>query len=559
MLALLAAVLSGALAGCAHFEHYPAPADTQGPAFVASYTRKGIASFAYRGIEMAEAVLEKAVIPNVYMPFETVLGTIEITMRNIRLSDFSLGTLQFALRAPDDDCTQIRVEGFTLRTLFDYSFLKRSFPVLNESGWADISVSGSAIFADLRLVPSDACPDHSGAVVNNVSVGISDLVLDFDSPFANLLKPFIPFIKAPLIELLEGVFAETMAPTLNRVINETMGEFPDAYPELLMYASRDGAARGADTGADADADAGAGSSPAAVDFFFMDQRQRVFRVEAEHVSACYPGLTYYAQVARGDHNTVLNGSLLVPQEGPAAPLPLLVNGDDVQFILDRAAFNSALRTWHAAARAYDGVLASTDAPPGAAGEYVSLAGLEAAFPGVTRSLPSDAAVRLSYAHAAPPRVVAVAPAGLHTRLCMRAEVCVVEPEAEPAAERCRLLLAFAFDVDAVGRPAMHEHCFASMNVSSFYLELSFGSLALHEARAGEGVAADLAHAEGYLEGLFVDALAPAFAERMKERSFLSENTLFLGALPRRVTYFPPEYCAVTLSYDPGSAGRPQAQ
>lgn len=512
---------------CNNFSYYEAPALPDEAGFIVTYTASGVTAFVREGMDLAIDYLGQVQIPPFTYRLDTALGGVEFTAKNIRFTELAVDSYDMQLRA-EKNLSVAEFRGIGIRLTLDFALRQTTAPFLTDEGWAELTLSDTGVRAGCVFGISTACPNHMNVSIPYLSIGIGDLDITLHSPLSTVFEALLSLLKQPIILFLESLVETTVKDALTGFLNDKF-----AYMESnrrTIYGIR--------------------HKPDCHGYvIFIDTRFAGFSVGADAVSVRFPGLEYYTYYDEATGTYVLDRSNLTAKPGAQHPLPSVVNSDHVQYIIDRSAINAVFATWTDLNKTFDGAVCRNASD--VARDLLSAETLEGVFPGISEQLARVADpehnVFLRYAHTEAPHVPAVTATGLFTEFLLNVSVVARVGDAETT------LAAAHVRVGALGLPTVYTTSIRpTLNYTSFYCDYAFGNMSVvgrsPAPRAEQGPAGDAA-LEVFVSTLFDEAIGPAVAGLMQERSVHTDNGLFFCNARHRFTMFPPDYFSVSANLE----------
>lgn len=513
LLGLLLVALAPSLGSvCNSFDHFPNTPTVSDAGFVATFTSHGIKCFTDAGLAMAQVFLNTIVFPDQKMHFDLGFTSVEFSLKNLRLPEFSIGNMDFRLGAGSNK-SELILEDFNTHIVFDFSFKQLSAPYLSDEGIGSIILKNVNVYDAVLLGISHTCPYHMEVNLSDINAHIGSLDVDLHSPLADVLAPIIKLILKPLTEFAEKVIASAINNEINKAINN-MFNTESTTNDVILCLTKHACPEGFN--------------------YSMDGRSLEFHATDTYITVKNPGTIY---VRPTNATSDKDYDILDKQEGPKAPLPDLVNSADIQFIIDRSTFNSVFFTWQKHNKTFDDRIISTTASPI---EYLTVDALESVFAGLgVLDTGNSSDVTVTYTHDSAPYIDKVGYAGMHTLMSILFGIQVGSLH----------LATVKADMEVVGEPHSFNYVDTKLlNISSFYLTFSYATAVISVIDVNKDVKVHDENLELLISTVFDSLIAEQLSTKMKSRSFYTSNSLFYGNMPYQVIYYPPEYCAVTFSF-----------
>lgn len=506
--------LLAAEAICQNFEYFLNSPTKDDAGFVATFTNRGIKNFADAGLILGQSFLEHVVFPDIHHSFDLGITSVDLSLLGMRVDDFSIDNFTVLINA-DGEKNQMNIQGLDIQLSFGYKIKQNTVPYLTDEGVGVIRVGRIHAFDNGVVNISSKCPYHKYLLLTDATIQIGTLDIKLNSPLGDTINFLIVLLNEPLKLFFETTFAFI----LNQKLSETIEQM--FYIEQTSKTSFQSLVENA-------------TAPVSR-LFFVDCRAVDFIATNGYITIKYPGQMYFVVVDPKNQSHVVDPSTIDLQEGPVGPLPDVVNNADVQYIIDRSAFNSAFHTWHHYNSSYDSILHSNTTDNAVA--YLSIDSLSTAFVGIENMTSDNIAIIITHRKA--PYVRFVVPAGMYTEMDMDL---IIKIDDKPLATVHAV-------IGAIGTPDMFTYVARDdLNMSSFYLTFLYGNSTIEVSNVAEGITVNEENLEIYIGSLYEDVIGIVVSESSKMRSLFSENTMFMNTSSHVVSYYPPEYCAVTINF-----------
>lgn len=495
-----------------HFPYLNTPT-TDDAGFVVTFTAKGIRSFIKHISSTIEQSLENLAIPDKHFEVDLKITTLSLDIRNILLDDVHLGNCSFSL-LEDGDANRVALENASIRVVFGYALKQLTAPYLSDEGIGKVSFANMGIFAQVQLNISPYCAFHKRVLVSDLSADIGMLNLSLESWVSPVITPFLNLISPALKAFLEGLFPVVTNDMLNIYLGDILEREITCKREFEFLTSDNMS-----------------------NLYCMDSRTLGFVTTRDYVAVRYPGQTYHAVIDSANATNFLDNTTVELQPGPIQRLPDILDNDDVQYIIDRSALNSAFHTWHKFERAYDCILNASIVE---AEGYLSIASLALAFPNVGNFVSATDEISIVVSNLAAPFIKSVEYTGLMTVLELDLNIRAGE-------ETLAHVRANVYALSSLALFSLYDT--AGQNITDFYITFQQNTVETVVAALREGLLVSEENLDAYATDLFTDVVGPIVSLASKKRSPLTDNSFFFDQRPYSVHFYPPEYCSVSLNIE----------
>lgn len=478
--------------------------------FIATFTNKGISSFIKTMVLTIENTLAGTKFPNQHFDVDLKLTTLSFDLKNIILKDILFGDCSFNL-GQENLQNQVDIKGISFTVNFAYALKQTTAPYISDEGTGVISITGGEFFGATSFGVSSTCAYHKKISVTDLNFDLDKLDIHLTSGSSSILNPFLKLIMPALKEFIKNLLPDLLIGVINDSVNEPLIKEVECKREIRVI----------------------NSNHARV--FCMDSRTLNFFSTKDYVSLRYPGQTYFATMDPHNHRNFTDNSTVDEQPGPLQILPSVVNSNDVQFIIDKSAFTSAYYTWQKYDNTYD---CSISKVTKGASEYFTMDLLKGIFPNIEYIAPymSDSVVRVT--NKVPPAVSSIDYVGVVVVLDQRLHFSL----------NGKTIAIFDVNIKALAAPAMDTYVHSMwQNMTTFYLGFSWGQAETHVIELCQDLKVAEENLDEFFSGFFTDVIGPLIANASKQRSVLSDNAFFFSEKPYTVSYYPPNYCAITLN------------